>query len=1128
MNQSRTQDKGGQTPLLTRIVATLMRGDVAISLIAVSAALGCGALLLTPREEDPQITVPIADLIVHAPGLGPEEIERQITSRLERIVFQVQGVEHVYSRVLPERSITTVRFFVGEHREHALVRLQNEIDFFRDEIPSQVADWVVKPRDIDDVPIVVATFWSERPEQYDDADLRRLAEEFLQPLAGIRETNRVELIGGRPRRIRVELDPARLAAHGVSALAVTEVVRAANSNVRAGTVQQGNEQFTVEAGPFLSSAWDVKNLMVASRDGRPVFLRDVATVRDAHADKENYTWIGFGPGEGRESPARDPHLPAVHIAVAKRPGANNVWVADDVKSRLEKLAPQLLPAGVEYRITRDYGKTANDKVNSLVRSLGVAIVSVMLLLWLVLGWRTALVIAIAIPVCYALTLAVNLLIGYSINRVTLFALILALGLIVDDPITDVENIARYLRESRLPGREAVLQAVQEVRPALIISTLTVITAFLPLNFITGMMGPYMAPMSANVPIAVTISTAVVSFMLTPWLAYVIAGRSRESGDSRTASNSDARPSSQGRRENGVRQRPMYHVYNRLLRPVIERRWASQGLLAVVVVLFLLALTPPLFRLVPIKMLPYDNKDEFLVLVDMPESTTLEETDMVARRVGDLLSQVHEVRDYEIFVGTASPVDFNGLVRRYYLRNGPHVASLRVNLVPKEYRQKQSHAILLRVRPLLARLGREMGANIKLVEVPPGPPVLATITGVVHGPPDAGYEQLVDAARQVRQRLEREPGVVDVDFSAEMPQKQWMFEVDRTKIRQAGATEQQVALTLQLAIRGSRRQVLHDKREVNPTHIEFRLPRPDRSTIAQLQQLAIITPVGRVPLHELGRFRERQEPLSRWRQDLVPVAYVYGEVAGRPPGDAVADVQADLRDARPPKGSNGNHNAAVPRPMDRRGWLDYGGGLPWSLPAGYRVTWTQEGELEVTLRVFRDLGFAYAAALISIFFILMFQTRSRIIPLVIMSAIPLTLIGIMPGFWLLNVIAEEEVGGYGNPVFFTATSMIGIIVLSGVVIRNSVLLIEFIQDATDKGTELTEAIVQSVAVRTRPILLTAATTLVGNLFITLDPIFSGLAWAIIFGIITSNLFTLLVVPVIYGLLFRPREPAAAAT
>lgn len=1123
MNETDAPDHEDRLPLLTRVVAVFLRGDVAVSLILVSIVLGGIALLLTPREEDPQITVPMADLIVAAPGLGPREIERQITSRLERMIYQVEGVEHVYSRASPERSITTVRFYVGEDRERALVRLQNEINFFRDQIPPQVSEWVIKPRDVDDVPILVATLWSERPQFYDDADLRRMAEELLQPLAAVRNTNRLAVIGGRPERVRVQLDPNRLAAHGISAFRVTEAVRTANRNIRAGEVDQRNERFTVEAGPFLNSAEELRNLIVDSDEGRPVFLREVATVTAGPAEVESYSWITFGPAAERTASQPSGYFPAVHITAAKRRGANNVWVANKVQ---QKLAENPFPDGVHYRITRDYGKTANDKVNRLVQSLCVAIFSVMILLWLVLGWRTALVIGIAIPVCYALTLAVNLLLGYSINRVTLFALILALGLIVDDPITDVENIARYLRKGDLPRRRAVLRAVQEVRPALIISTLTVITAFLPLNFITGMMGPYMAPMSANVPIAVTISTVIVSFMLTPWLAYKIIGGGRDETQATDRPADTQEVDSSTDQEAAVRRQPLYRFYNRLLRPILRRKWASYAVLASVVLLFLLALAPLLFRLVPIKMLPYDNKDEFLVVVDLPESATLEKTNHVARRIGDYLSGVHEVRDYEVFSGIASPIDFNGLVRRSYLRNGPNMASIRVNLVPKEYRRQQSHGLLLRLRPRIAEMASELGANVKLVEVPPGPPVLATITGVVHGPPGASYREIVDAARSVRQRLENEPGVVDVDDSSEAPQQQWKFEADRAKVRQAGVTEEHIAQTLRLAVRGDRRQVMHYERDVNPTRIEFRLPRPDRSTIAGLQQLIISTPSGQVPLHELGRFYKTQEPLSRWHQDLERVAYVYAEVAGRPPGDAIADVQADLQEKPIGDATTKAEKAVEPYPLSERNWINIGGGIPWSLPDGFSVAWDQEGELEITLRVFRDLGLAYAAAVIGIFAILMFQTGSRVMPLVIMSAIPLTLIGIMPGFWLLNLITAEKIGGYSNPVFFTATSMIGIIVLSGVVIRNSVLLIEFIENALEEGVETTEAIVQSVAVRTRPILLTAATTLVGNLFIVLDPIFSGLAWAIIFGIITSNLFTLLVVPVIYGLLFRNRKAASA--
>lgn len=1128
-------------PLLSRIVATLMRGDVAISLMIVSFVLGGFALVMTPREEDPQIAVPMADLIVRAPGLTPEEVENQITSRLERIIYQVEGVEHVYSRAAFGSSITTVRFFVGQDRERALVRLQNELDFFQDRIPPQVTSWLIRPRDIDDVPILVATLWSAQPDRYHDVELRRMAEELVQRLSAIRNTNQVQVIGGRPLRLRVDLLPSNLAGHGTSAAFVVEAVRSANIRMRAGNGQENDEQFWVELDGFVDSPKTVEELIVATHQDRPVYLREVANVTLRPADVEQYTWIGFGPGDDsgggdQTSRGRDRDgpqtqaFPAVHIAAAKRPGANNVWVADEIKKELKRVADDFLPDGVGYRITRNYGQTANDKVNRLVQSLAVAIVSVLLLLGTVVGWRAALVIAIAVPVCYSLTLFINYLIGYSINRVTMFALILALGLIVDDPITDVENIARYLRESRLPTRPAILQAVQEVRPALIISTLTVVVAFLPLNFITGMMGPYMAPMSANVPIAVTVSTVVVSFMLTPWLCSVVIGRGRDSG---RQDEKDTLPANDGRASEGerpdVKGKAVYRFYRRLLGPIVARRWLSWLVLAGVVFLFFLSLVPPVLRFVGVKMLPYDNNDEFQVIIDMPEPTTLERTDAAARKVGAYLSTIKEVEDYSIFVGTPSPVDFNGLVRRYYLREGSHMASLRINLIPQEYRTQQSHELLLRLRPDIRRLSEELGANIKLVEVPPGPPVISTITGVIHGPPTADYEQLIDASEVVRTRLEQEPGVVDVDVSAQAVQSRWVFKPERQKARLAGIGEEAIGRTIQLALRGNREQVYHRPREVNPTRIEFRLPRPERTSISQLRQLLIASPNGQIPLTELGRFEKLREPQSRRRRDLELVAYVFAEVAGRPPGDAIMDIQSDQEETPAKTRGHGDGNNGPDEsesiPLDERTWLQPGGGQHWSLAKGFQVEWAEEGEWEITLQVFRDLGLAYAAALTGIFAILMFQTGSRFIPLVIMTAIPLTLIGIMPGFWLLNALTATEIGGFRNPTFFTATSMIGMIVLSGVVIRNSVLLIDFIQEATKAGAGPQEAIIQSVAVRTRPILLTAATTLVGNLFITLDPIFSGLAWAIIFGVITSNLFTLLVVPVIYGLLIKASSPQA---
>jgi multidrug efflux pump subunit AcrB len=683
----------------------------------------------------------------------------------------------------------------------------------------------------------------------------------------------------------------------------------------------------------------------------------------------------------------------------------------------------------------------------------------------------------------------------------MFALILSLGLLVDDPITDVENIARYFAMRILPPRPAVLRAVQEVRPALLLSTLAIIASFLPLFFITGMMGPYMAPMALNVPLTVVFST-VIAFVITPWMAMVALGQSSEGA---------------GEENYDVTKSLLYRLSRRIVGPIIDHRIMSWLVLLGVVLLLAGAMALPLMRAVPLKMLPYDNKNEFQIVIDMPEGTTLERTDAVARRLAREVAAEPEVRDYQIYVGTASPMDFNGMVRHYFLRSGSHVADIRFNLAPKDQRVQQSHEILMRLRKPLAALAEELQANIKLVEVPPGPPVLSTLTAEVYGPPGVEYRKLIEAGKQVESRLAREPGVVDVDISCEDDQSRWVFETDKPKAALSGVSTETITQTLAMALGGSKPTVVHKSDEVEPLWLELRLPRADRSAIDDLEELYIQGNEGQlVQLGGLGKFTLQTEDKTIYHKNLRRVVYVYGEIAGRPPADVIVDIQVDQQSSPLTERANDI------RPVDQRTWLSPGGGDHWAVPEGIEVNWAGEGEWKITLDVFRDLGLAFAAALAGIFLILMFQTQSRILPVLIMLAIPLTLIGIMPGFWLLNLGFSSSVGGYPNPTFFTATAMIGMIALAGIVVRNSVVLIDFIQMALREGLPLREAIIRSVAVRTRPIMLTAATTLLANLVITLDPVFSGLAWAIIFGIFTSTLFTLIVIPTVYWLLYSGKE------
>jgi multidrug efflux pump subunit AcrB len=1125
-----------KTHWMTRLVDGFLRGDVSLMLIAISLLLGLAALLLTPREEEPQIVVPMADVLVSAPGLSAKEVESQVTTRLEKLLWQVDGVEYVYSMSRPGECVVTVRFFVGENREASLVKLYNKLHSNIDAVPPVVEGWVVKPVEIDDVPIVNFTLWSRDADRHGPFELRRVAEEIEKEFQAIPNTNRVRVIGGLPRRVRVELDPARLAARQTTTADVTRALAAGNIHGRAGSFQQEDQEILVETGEFFTSAEEIEDLVIRVVDDRPVYLKNVADITDGPIEVDNYTWIGFGPADEKVATddgnvsARDPPVapgelyPAVHIAVAKRKGSNAVWVADAVEARMKELAAEQLPDGIAWRITRNYGETANEKVNELVESLGIAVLTVIGLIGLMLGWRPALVIAVAIPVCYSLTLFVNLMVGYTINRVTMFALILALGLLVDDPITDVENIARYFRMRILPSREALLRAVQEVRPALILSTLAIIVSFLPLMFITGMMGPYMAPMALNVPLTVTTST-LVSFFVTPWLALVALRRLNERphrDEAATAKDDDSEDAE-------LSKSPMYRTFRTILLPVLNSRWLSLAVLAGIGVLFMAAMAPGVLRRVPLKMLPYDNKNEFHIVIDMPESSTLERTDAVARQLSQYLAGVNEVRDITLYSGVASPMDFNGMVRHYFMRRGPNLAEIRVNLAHKDQREQQSHDVLLRIRDDLTKIARDAGARVKLVEVPPGPPVLATLTGEVYGPPDASYEDLIAAARRVESRLRREPGIVDVDSSAEDRQTRFVFVPDKPKAALSGISAEEIVRTLTVALSGAKSTVLHPPHEVDPLWVELRFPRERRSSIEDLENLFLRGASGKiVQLGELGKFIEDVNEQTIYHKNLKRVVFVYGEVAGRPPAEAIIDMQVDQQSSSQSIEADDEEVGdadALPRPASDaagRTWLTPGGGDAWNLPEGYRVSWAGEGEWKITLDVFRDLGLAFAAAQIGIFVILMFQTGSRLLPLVIMLAIPLTLIGVMPGFWLLNTLASHDVGGHPTPVFFTATAMIGMIALSGIVVRNSLVLIEFVHMAVKQGIELKEALIRSAAVRTRPILLTAGTTLLGNWVITLDPIFSGLAWSIIFGIAASTVFTLVVIPIVYWLLYGGKQ------
>jgi multidrug efflux pump subunit AcrB len=1099
--------------LTSRIVEAFLRGNLSVMLLLVSLLAGAVALLVTPREEEPQIIVPLADVYVSVPGATAEEVERQVALRLEKLLYQIDGVEYVYSMSRPHEAVVTVRFYVGQNRENSLVKIYNKLYSNLDAVPPQVAGWVVKPVEIDDVPIVSITLWSDR---HDDFVLRRVAEELESRIQSVPDTGGTRIIGGRPRQVRVEIDPDLLAGRHVSTEQVAAALRAMNATLPGGTLDEANRSLLVEAGNAAADAAELGGVVVTAVDGKPVYLRDVATVVDGPADPQTYTRIGFGraayadetiPASLRGT-SRD--YAAVTIAVAKKKGTNAVWVAEAVQKRVNELRDTVLPAGVYTRITRDYGQTANQKVNELVEGLAVAVVIVVALIALMLGWKEGLIVATAVPITFALTLLVNYLTGYTINRVTLFALILALGLVVDDPVVDVENIHRHLRLGRQKALQAVLTAVNEVRPPIILATLAVIVSFVPMFFITGMMGPYMRPMALNVPLAMLMSL-VVAFTITPWMSYLVLGRGHR------VAGADAGEAATGHTPVDESS-TVYRFYRAVLDPFLTSRKARRRLLGIMAVLFAFSGWLAMSRRVPLKMLPFDNKNEFQVVVDMPEGTTLESTESVTAELASYLRGVPEVTDVTTYVGTSSPMDFNGMVRHYYLRRGSNVADIRVNLVSKHERVQDSHGLTLRLRDDLTRIARLGGrdANIKLVEMPPGPPVIATITAEVYGQPYQGYDEQIRAAGMVRDRLAAEPAVVDVDDTVEADQTLLRFDLDTQKASLSGVTAAQVAQLIRTAIEGSEVSVLKAPDEVNPLPIVLQLPKSKRSQAEAIERLYAVGVGGRpVPLAEIGRLERTVQDKTIYHKNLRRVVYVFAETAGRAPAEAILDIQADRL---PSSESASTPVAASAKPLAGRSYLSNGGGIPWSVPGGIEVDWAGEGEWKITLDVFRDLGLAFAAACLGIYVLLVYETGSYLMPLILMISIPLTMIGIMPGFWLLNALGAAPVGRWADPVFFTATAMIGMIALSGIAVRNAILLIEFVHRATESGMSLRKALIESGAVRLRPIILTAGTAMLAAWPITLDPIFSGLAWALIFGLFVSTVFTLVVIPVVYYMVY----------
>ncbi|MDD5265933.1 MAG: efflux RND transporter permease subunit [Methylococcales bacterium] len=1075
------QNQSPKRGLTTKIVEIFTTSQLSILFLIISLLAGAAALILTPREEDPQIVVPVMDVLIEYPGASSEEVEKLVSTPLEGLLKQLEGVEYVYSISRPGQAIVTVRYFVGQSFEDSLVKTWDRLMSNQNLIPPGVTHWKVSPVEIDNVPIVLLTL-SAQNKHFDSMALRRIADELLVSLRSVGDVGKSWVVGGEQRQVSIYANPAALAAHGVTLLEVTQTLANANVNLQAGSFDRNNREILLEAGPHFSSSSEVGATVIKSAGGRPVYLRDVARIEDGPADVDHYTRIGFGPAVDEMStvgkasgdkPQVGQERPMVTIAVAKRKGSNAVHVAEAVIATAEKLHGTLIPEDVLLTITRDYGETANHKVNELVKHLSFAIVIIVVLLAFSLGLKESFIVSIAVPMTLALTLLLDYISGYTINRVTLFALILSLGLLVDDPIVDVENIHRHYKLHKESPLDALLTAIDEVRPPTILATFTVIVSFLPMFFITGMMGPYMAPMAFNVPIAMIVSM-IVAFTVTPWASFKLL-------QSEYHSHSDEAPEE-------LKQTLIYRAYHATLGPLLATSGRAKLFLLIVLIAFVGSAMLAVTRAVPLKLLPFDNKNEFQIMIDMPRGSTLEKTDEVARAIGSYLATVNEVTDYQTYTGLASPMDFNGMVRHYYFRSGGYLGDIRVNLLPKDKREQQSHEIALRIRPVIERIGKKYGANLKIVEIPPGPPVLSDLVAEVYGPPDATIDNLITIAKRIRADMEKTEGVVDVDDFSEAPHDKVHFVLNREKAALSDVSVAQVAETLSIASGGQKVGIVHLDSERQPLEIKLQLPRALRSSVADLLALKVKTGQGElIPLSELGTASVESDGQPIFHKNMQRVSYVVASMAGRSPVEAVFDL----------------NDALAERP----------------LPEGYTAELAGEGEWKITVDVFRDLGLAFAAALVMIYVLLVGQTGSLSVPLVMMIAIPLTVIGIMPGFWLLNLFATP-IAGYSNPIYFTATAMIGMIALAGIVVRNSIILIDFIERIRARGgVTLAEALIEAGAIRLRPIFLTAGAAMFGAFVIILDPIFSGLAWSFIFGIFASTLFSLLVIPVVYFLINR---------
>ena len=1046
-----------------RIAEFFINSKLTILLMIALMIIGVYSSTLIPREEEPQIIVPMADVMVGYPGASPAEVENRVVKPLEKIISNIKGVEHVHSMAMNGRAMIIVQFYVGQDTERSYVKLYDELMKNKNIFPKGVYEPMVKTRSIDDVPMLGLTLWSEK---YDDYQIRQISEEVTSEIKKIKDVSLTSVKGGRARQLKVILDKDKMAESNVDALGVMQMIQANNGSSQSGSFSSNDQEFLLTTGQFLASQEDVENLVVGTSQNMPVYLKQIAKVEDGAASPSNYVSFGYANNTEKAKKFKDEY-PASTISISKVKGADAMKISEQILEKVEQLKKTIIPNDVHVEVTRNYGETASHKVSELLMHLGVAILAVTVLVMLAMGWRGGLVVFFSVPLTFALTLFSYYMLGYTLNRITLFALVFVVGIVVDDSIIIAENMHRHFHMKKLPFKQAAIFAINEVGNPTILATFTVIAAILPMAFVSGMMGPYMSPMPIGASIAMMLSL-FVALTITPYLGFHLL---------------KVKDEKEHKEEQGLETGWIYKFYKKIEQPLLDnskRRWTMLG---ITVVLLMISVMAFFTKWVAVKMLPFDNKNEVQVVIDMPEGTTLERTNAVAKEVAQYLKTVPEMVNYQSYVGSSAPITFNGLVRHYDLRGGSNMADIQVNLLHKEDRSEQSHDVAKKIRPEIQKIGKKYGANIKIVEVPPGPPVLSTIVAEIYGP---NYEDQLKVADQVQKILQNTDDVVDVDWMAEAPQTEFKLVADKEKSMLNGVAPAQIVGNVTYLLGEHPVSYLYDEKSNQPVNIVMKLSDADKTNLQDITSLKVKGQMGNmVPVADLVKVEKDSLAKTIYRKDQKRVAYVLADMAGglESPAYAILGMEDKLKNIKLPTGYKLNE-LYMKQPDDE---------------SDFTVKW--DGEWQITLEVFRDLGAAFAVVIIIIYMLIVGWFQNFKTPMVMMVAIPLSLVGIVLGHWLLGA-------------FFTATSFIGMIALAGVMVRNSVLLIDFIEIRLNEGIPIKQAIIDAGAVRTTPILLTTGAVVIGAIIILFDPIFQGLAISLVFGAIVSTLLTLIVVPLIY--------------